>query len=88
MPMHLAMSGPDFIVDIDGVRAPGEPDNEAAAHAGRPWLALHWRCCHAYSRIYRNAAGTRYEGRCPRCLKLVSVPIGSGGTSARFFEAD
>ena len=51
----------------------------------RPWLAVHWRCCNAYSRIYRNRAGTAYTGQCPRCSKLVSANIGPGGTTARFF---
>ena len=84
------MSGPDFIVDIDGVDSPGASDAADSAPASaqrRPWLAVHWRCCHVYSRIYRNQAGTQYEGRCPRCQRSVRAQVGPDGTSARFFEA-
>jgi hypothetical protein len=93
----IEMAGPDYILDIQGLPgsappkqspraapgAPGTPDT----FAGRPWLAVSWRCCGVYSRIYRNAEGTLYEGRCPRCARPVRVRVGPGGTSARFFEA-
>ena len=54
---------------------------------GRPWIAIRWRCCGAYSRAYRNRAGTAYEARCPRCGTATRATIGPGGTDARFFEA-
>lgn len=54
----------------------------------RPWVAIRWRCCGAYSRIYRNREGTAYTGRCPRCARPVRLRVGPGGTSARFFEAE
>jgi hypothetical protein len=80
------------IVDIRGLAA--EPTASSAGQAdpaapmrGRPWLAVHWRCCHTYSRVYRNADATAYTGRCPACGKLIRVKIGADGTSARFFEA-
>ncbi|MCC7408583.1 MAG: hypothetical protein IT442_10965 [Phycisphaeraceae bacterium] len=53
----------------------------------RPWLAIHWRCCQTYSRIYRSPDATAYVGRCPKCGKALRVPIGPAGTSSRFFEA-
>ncbi len=88
------MPGPDYIVDIKSLRPPGaETGADEAKSAdpkslkGRPWLAVHWRCCSVYSRIYRNVAGTTYEGRCPRCGKPVRVNVAPGGTSHRFFEA-
>lgn len=85
------MAGPDYIVDIEGVNAGQDATHEAhakrAAAAGRPWLAIQWRCCKSYSRIYRNRAGTAYEGNCPRCARKLRVAIGSGGTNNRFFEA-
>lgn len=49
---------------------------------------MKWKCCGAYSRIYRNRDATAYEGRCPKCAKHVRVPIGPGGTNQRFFEAE
>ena len=88
--MVLAMSGPDYIVDIDGV---GTPANDVGQQATsprlrhRPWLAVHWRCCNVYSRIYRNKSGRLYEGRCPRCQRSATATVGPGGTSDRFFEA-
>ena len=89
LPMHLAMSGPDFIVDIDGLGTPA--DDAAEVDAGqfrdRPWLAVRWECCSVYSRIYRNRTGDLYEGRCPRCQQSVKARVGPGGTSARFFRA-
>jgi hypothetical protein len=52
----------------------------------RPWLGVLFRCSGAYQRIYRNAAGTAYLARCPRCGKAVTFRVGTGGTSERFFE--
>ena len=83
------MAGPDYIVDINGVRAlnPSPQAGDSASLRGRPWLAVHWKCCGVYSRVYRNKAGTLYEGRCPRCQSPVTARVGPGGTSHRFFEA-
>ncbi|MCE9588954.1 MAG: hypothetical protein K8S99_00335 [Planctomycetes bacterium] len=78
------MTGPDFIVDIDGLR---KPEPAPAVPNARPWLAVHWRCCHVYNRIYRNRDGSAYEGRCPSCGRPVRATIGAGGTDKRFFEA-
>lgn len=94
------MAGPDYIVDIDGLKpreaeAPpvgradggGADASGGAGLGGRPWLAILWRCCSVYSRVYRNARGDAYEGRCPRCGKRVRARVGPGGSSSRFFEA-
>ncbi len=54
---------------------------------GRRWLGIHFECCHVYSRVYKNAAGTAYEGRCPRCYARLVIPVGPGGSTARFFSA-
>ena len=53
----------------------------------KPWLAVHWRCCYTYSRIYKNRDGTAYLGRCPACGKAVRANIGPGGVNNRFFQA-
>ena len=52
----------------------------------RPFLAVWYRCCHAYGRMYRNREMTHYEGRCPRCGARVTARIGPGGTSQRLFQ--
>lgn len=64
---------------------------EAPAPTGaesRPWLGVYFRCCHVYARVPRNAAGTAYLGRCPRCGAAVSAKVGPGGTSRRIFSAE
>lgn len=87
------MVGPDYILDLSSQRrrnpAP-EPANQNAAPTlrNRPWLAVHFKCCQVYTRIYRNAAGTAYEGRCPRCGSPVNASVGPGGTRNRFFTAE
>ena len=89
------MPSPDYILDLSSQRATDPPaapppttnSDSAPPMQGRPWLAIQWRCCSVYSRVYRNAAGTAYDGRCPRCAKQLHVAVGEGGTSSRFFEA-
>ncbi|MCA9305454.1 MAG: hypothetical protein KDA16_02915 [Phycisphaerales bacterium] len=60
---------------------------QSSGAGGRRWLGVFFRCCHSYGRLYKNDSGSRYEGHCPRCCAKLEVPIGSGGTSRRFFEA-
>jgi hypothetical protein len=58
----------------------------ASEPGGRPWLGVRFACSGAYLRVYRNAAGTEYLARCPRCGKSVRFAVGPGGTGQRFFE--
>ncbi|MCC7191291.1 MAG: hypothetical protein IT444_00795 [Phycisphaeraceae bacterium] len=81
------MSSPDYILDIQGLKPPAPAEATPAPMRGRPWLAVKWRCCATYSRIYRNADGSAYEGRCPKCGTPVRARVGPGGTDHRFFEA-
>ena len=57
----------------------------AAPTTGRPFLSVHFACCGAYQRVYRDADGKTYRGRCPRCAKAVRFVVGEGGTSSRCF---
>lgn len=74
------MSDPRDIVDISAIQPAGD-----TANASRPYLSVRFDCCKVYLRIYRNADGKRYSGRCPRCGKQVNFLVGEGGTNARFF---
>ena len=51
----------------------------------RPWLAVYWRCCHVYNRVYRTRDGAAYSGACPSCGKRVRARIGPDGLNGRFF---
>jgi hypothetical protein len=83
------VADPQDIVEIDGKRLPtvnAPPDAADAAGPRRKFLSVHYRCCHTYGRLYRNAAGTAYEGRCPRCGAAVRALIGPNGTNQRTFH--
>ncbi|TWT42918.1 hypothetical protein [Botrimarina hoheduenensis] len=51
------------------------------------FLGVTFECCGVYTRIYRNKNGDAYVGRCPRCLASLTVGIGPGGQSGRFYTA-
>lgn len=76
------------MVDIPGVVNPASVRSVDVKTAGNRWLGVWFTCCHTYGRIQRNAQGSRYEGRCPRCGASVHALIGEGGTSRRFFRTD
>ena len=78
---------PPYRVDVDGVEDRTGRTSGRANLRGRPWVGIHFDCCGVYTRIYRNAAGTAYEGRCPCCLRKVQLRVGPDGTDARFFTA-
>ncbi|MFN4244391.1 MAG: hypothetical protein ACK4PI_14275 [Tepidisphaerales bacterium] len=75
----------DYKLDITGLSAKETSAPEQAVSGGRPYLRVHFACCHQYVRIYRSPDGQRYAGNCPRCGKPVRFIVGPGGTSAREF---
>jgi len=74
-------------IDIRESEGADSTPSDAAAKSSRPWVGIQFECCNAYARVYRNAEGTAYEGRCPHCLRPVTLRVGPGGTNARFFKA-
>lgn len=80
---------PQDTIEIGGKRLYAQPTGapQPTTPAGRRFLSVWYRCCHTYGRLNRNAAGTEYVGRCPRCGAAVRALIGPGGTSRRCFEA-
>lgn len=86
------MTRPDYILDLssipDRANQSDKPSQATSSAQGRPWIAVQWKCCRTYSRIYRNKQGTAYEGRCPKCGSLVRASVGQGGTNQRFFQAE
>ncbi len=90
---------PTYHLDVEGVDDPlharGSADEQARGaplrhrppHA-RPWIGIRFDCCNVYTRIYRDSEGRSYRGRCPRCLRTVTLRVGPSGTNARFFVAE
>jgi hypothetical protein len=54
--------------------------------AGRPFLGVQFDCCRVYARVYRDADGSHYVGRCPRCMRPVRFRVGEGGSGQRFWR--
>jgi hypothetical protein len=78
----------DYKLDLSSAaRAPitGGDTSSAGPGKGRPYLSVHFACCGAYQRIYRDPDGRQYQGRCPRCARPVRFEVGPGGTASRCF---
>lgn len=78
----FVMSDPrDYKVEVSGLAQPAA----GGARQSRPFLSVQFACCSVYQRVYRDADGRRYAGRCPRCGRAVTFAVGAGGTNSRFF---
>ncbi len=84
------MDTPPYYVEISGLGGVEPPHDETPEGGAerRPWVGVRFDCCGVYSRVYRNAEGTAYSGRCPRCTRVVRMKVGPGGTASRFFVAE
>jgi hypothetical protein len=71
----------DYKLELSGASA----SHGVTETSSRPFVGVQFECCNVYSRIYRNLDGSRYDGRCPRCARLVMFVVGQGGTDQRFF---
>ncbi|MHC4808791.1 MAG: hypothetical protein ACYTEV_00280 [Planctomycetota bacterium] len=82
------MHDPQDRLELHGMtRPPAAKADGDGASSSRRFLSVWYSCCHAYGRLERDASGTRYVGRCPRCGSRVQARIGTGGTNRRMFEA-
>ena len=81
------MDEPPYRIDIEGIDSSDGTTPAPGGLRDRPWVGIHFECCGAYTRVYRNRDGTAYHGRCPRCLRKLMLRIGPDGTDARFFSA-
>lgn len=86
MPMLIGMPDPRDHVELSSAPPAAAPPGSGSG--ARPWLGLHFRCSGQYGRAYRNAEGTAYVGRCPKCGKTVRFVVGEGGTSERMFRVE
>ena len=71
----------DYRLDLTGAPEPATPAPP------RPWLGVRFDCCGVYQRVYLHRDGTRYEGRCPKCLRTIGFRVGPGGSATRQFVA-
>jgi len=79
---------PPYHLDIEGLEdSTSQPCREGGLQ-GRRWVGIRFDCCDVYTRVYRNAEGTAYRGRCPHCLRTIRLRIGADGVDSRFFAAE
>jgi hypothetical protein len=62
-------------------------ENGAPPSAPPESLGVMFECCNSYRRIWKRRDGSAYEGRCPRCARLVTIAVGPGGRSSRVWIA-
>jgi hypothetical protein len=85
---------PRDLVELSSSPTPGtgpsyahtESPTAASPRSPSRFLSLYFACANAYGRAYKSPDGSCYQGRCPKCGKTISFPIGQGGTGRRMFE--
>lgn len=65
----------------------GSDDPQPGPVSRRAFIGVRFKCCRMYGRIYRDDEGRSFVGRCPKCGSFLTIPIGPGGSSSRFFDA-
>ena len=65
-----------------------EPKKTSKKTPPREYISVYWKCCHVFSRIYKNTKQTAYEGQCPLCRSFIRASVGEGGTTQRTFIAE
>jgi len=64
------------------------PEPGKQPERGKSFLGILFECCHVYSRVYRKEDEMKYEGRCPKCLRTLTVKIDPvDGIEGRFLRA-
>ncbi|MBX3361416.1 MAG: hypothetical protein KF912_09640 [Phycisphaeraceae bacterium] len=74
---------PDGDAFVPEGATPPEPPSTPA----RPAIGVYFECANQYVRVYRNATGSEYLARCPKCAKTMSFLVAPGGTARRMFAA-
>lgn len=64
-------------------------DNKATdiPKARKRFIGVKFDCCQVYTRIYANKDETSFEGRCPKCLRKVSIKTHKKGVNLKWFSA-
>lgn len=97
-PLSLPLAPPQFTSSPHLTAAHLTPDGDAfipegadppapAATPSRPAIGVYFECANQYVRVYRDAGGSTYLARCPRCAKTMSFRVAPGGSTQRMFRA-
>ncbi len=86
-PLSLPLASPHLTPDGDAFIPAGAELPPEAATTSRPAIGVYFECANQYVRVYRDAAGSAYLARCPRCAKTMSFRVAPGGSSQRMFRA-
>lgn len=62
---------------IDLSSDPG-PSSSSAAPAKRPFVGVHFACCHVYQRVYVTPGSREVLAHCPRCAKRMRLQVVEG----------